>query len=606
MKTMSKLLCCVLAVLLCMSLVACTRTVVTESWVSVAESDTDSDNNQDNETPVDSEDTSDETSDTEDEDVNSDNSEDVNDPATSDDEPANSNDEPANSNDEPATSEDGDKPANTTTGKVQSGNQTTAKPQPGKTTTGKVQSGNKTTAKPQPGNTTTQVAATTKKTKGRGNSDTVYRNITIKKGSTKIEDAAKSTFKGKKYKAIIWTEIKEGFKEELAAFGKKYGCEFKMDSVNFESVVTTVSTKLASGEAYDLIRIQGSWYPRWLTQGLLAPLENAFTTADLLDSKKDGIDLNKSKYFGWNNQLYAITTYDDSPIYYMYYNKTILKGANDPMNLYKQGKWNWETMKKLASQYTGNNGLWWSDISMTGKVLPLSNGVSLLKETKKSDGGVKLEASISGNTKFINALKFMQSLCGLGNNGTGIYEKKQVLATDGGSDKFENLLTGKIVVWTSESNRFQKLYAQVKTGGTAMHNNPANLGVAPVPSGVDNDGSYAAGWLTAYAAGKGSDATAPQMVAAFTKFHSTYEFVGSSAIEKEAAKAYEKVRDSMYELYENVNYCDFGYGPTRQENMDIVLNNIETAVRTGSDITATLKKYDDQAAGYLQNSLSQQ
>ena len=380
-----------------------------------------------------------------------------------------------------------------------------------------------------------------------------------------------------------------------------------MDSVNFESVGTTVSTKLASGNAYDLIRIQGSWYPRYLTQGLLAPLEDAFTTADVnTGDATNGIDLEKSKYFGWNNRLYAITTYDDSPIYYLYYNKKMIGNQID--TLVSQGKWNWENMKKMAAKYTGPNsagGAYWSDQAMSYKVLPMSNAVSLLKETKKADGGMKLEASISGNTNFINALKFMQGLNGLG-TGTGLYAKEQVLAQDGGSDKFDNLLSGKIAVWPSESNRYQKLYASVKKEGSAFSNNTANLGVAPVPSGPNNDGTYAAGWLTAYAAGKGSDATAPQMVAAFTKFHSTYKWAGSSATEKEAAAAYEKVMASMKKYYKNTNYVDFGFGPTRQENMDIILSNIEGAVRTGGDITSTLKKYDDTAANYLRNDLSQQ
>ncbi len=385
-----------------------------------------------------------------------------------------------------------------------------------------------------------------------------------------------------------------------------------MESVNFESVNDTLSTKIASGDAYDLVRIQGSWYPRILTNGLLTPLESGFTTADIVKGdSKVGIDLEKSKYFGWNNKLYALTTHKDSPIYFLYYNKTLLKGANDPETLYKSGQWDWAKMKEIAANYTGPSsagGAWWSDQAMTGKVLPLSNKVSLLKETKTADGA-KLEASISGNNNFINALKYMQGMTGKGGSG-GLYEKKQVLATDGGSDKFENLLTGKIAVWPSESNRFQKLYQQVKTGGTKMNYDPANLGVAPVPAGVDNAGNkaYAAGWLTAYAACKGSDATAPQLVAAFTKFHSTYTAAAAAGIAKDAADAYNEVvkKFESWGLYDNINYCDFGYGPTRNENMDIVLNNIEVAVKGGADITATLKKYDDQAAGYLSTSLSAQ
>ncbi len=610
MKTLSKLLCCLLAILLCFSLVACKNDVPETSWESSTESETESDPNNE----VSFEDTSSDVSGAPELDNNPENSEDSNVPG-GDENPDNETTRKTTT----SINEKGEVVTEPTTKKTTTRKTTTSIDEDGNVvtepTTKKPTTKKPTTVKTKPGETTKKTTAgkttTTKKTKPpRKENDVVYRNFTIKAGTSKLEDTVGSSLKGKKYTAIIWTEIEEGFEEELKAFGKEYGCSFKMDSVNFESVNDQLSKAIAAGDAYDLVRIQGSWYPRILVNGLLTPLDDAFTMKDVVtDTNTRGIDLDKSRYFGWGDKLYSITTYDDSPIYFLYYNKKILKGANDPVEIFKKNKndWTWAKMKEIASTYNGEGGNpFWSDQSMSYKVLPLSNKVSLLKETPKSDGGTKLAASISNNTNFINSLMYMQGLNGLGNATTGINKKEKVLSPDGGSDKFDNLLNGKIAVWPSESNRYQKLYAAIKPSHAI--GSASNLGVAPVPWGVNNTGTktYAAGWLTAFAACKGSQRSAPELVAAFTKFHSTYKTANNE--HPEAAAAYEKVMKqfSDWGLYRNTNYCDFGYGTTRQENMDIVLNNIEKAVAGGADITSTLKKYDDQAEGYLKDSLSAQ
>ena len=526
MKKVSKLLCCLLVVLFCVSMMACSKETIVESWISVGgEAGTSG--------------------------------------AASDPEHSDAQ----------------------TSGDTEGDTSTTKK---GETT--------------KKGQTTT----TKKSGKTRNMNNTVLRNITVKQGAASNFG---TTFKGKKYKMITWHETTTASdKAEIAAFAKQYGCTISIDTPNFEQVRSTVATKLSSGDAYDIIRLQGSWYPRILIANLMEPLDGAFTTGDCTTgSSTKGIDLDKSKYFAWNNKLYGMTTYDDSPIYYLYYNKNILNGADDLWNLSKQGpnQWNWTKMKELAKKYTRGDGTqYWSDQSWCYKAMVMSNNVQLVKESKAANGGVKLEAYISGNTPFMHSLMYVQGMNGKGTSGDALYKKELVLKSDGGSDKLDNLLNGNIVVWPSESNRYQSLYDRItRKQAPGFDNKVENLGVAPLPYGPDNSAkAYAAGWLTGFGAGRGSDATAPKLVAALTIYHSEHAY---SQANSPAAKAELAVKQQMNKFYKKTNYCDFGYGDA-DKTLDNILTSIEMENAKGNNIAQTLKKYDSQAKTYLKNSLNQQ
>lgn len=522
-KNVSRILCCLLVALFCVSMMACSKTTIEESWISEYDSTAVSDNTKDPE-----------------------------------------NSDAGNSD------ASGDNKGGTTTKKHGKGGTTT----------------------------------TTKNGKTRNMNNTVLRNITVQSGgATNYGD----TFRGKNYKMITWAETTTASdKAEIEAFAKQYGCSIKIDTPNFEQVRTTVATKLSSGDAYDIIRLQGSWYPRILIANLMEPLDGAFTTGDCTSgSSNKGIDLEKSKYFGWNNKLYGITTYDDSPIYYMYYNKKLLNGANDPWALIQKNEWTWAKMKELAEQYKGEGGsAYWSDQTWCYKAMVMANNVQLVKESQGDNGGTKLEAYISSNTPFINALKYVQGMNGKGSAGDALYKNSLVLKSDGGSDKLDNLCNGNIVVWPSESNRYQSLYNRIaKKQGAGFGNDVNNLGVAPVPYGPDNSAKvYAAGWLTGFGAGRGSDATAPKLVAALTIYHSEHAY---SQADSEAAKAELKAKKQMNDYYKKTNYCDFGYGDA-DKTLDTILSAIEQECAQGKNIATTLKKYDSQAKTYLKNSLNQQ
>jgi hypothetical protein len=268
------------------------------------------------------------------------------------------------------------------------------------------------------------------------------------------------------------------------------------------------------------------------------------------------------------------------------------------MTLYKKdgNKWDWATMKAQAAKVSG--GKFYSDYSMTTKVWVMANGTRLVQE-KTVDGGKKLQATISGNQPFINSQKFVQGLLGLGSQSDSLYVPKNVLKGDGGSDKKDNLWNGEVLAWCSESGRYESIVIGVKKSA-AFEKNQKNLGVAPVPYGPDNKNfknGYPAGWLTGFGAGRGSDVTAPKLVAAMTVYHSLQKPTGIQPTSEEQAV--------FNKLYANLNYVNFGYG-TADGTMDKLLNEMETAIFKGGDITQLLKQNQDAATSYLRASLSQQ
>ncbi len=464
-----------------------------------------------------------------------------------------------------------------------------------------------TTAAKDDKKTTGKVTTTTKGGSNRPKGNIVYRNFTVNQGTTTLEVSAKDAFKGKSYRSLIWTENStEAYKKELQSFAAQYGCTISYETATFEKCRTTISTAQASGDAFDIIRMHAMWYPRILINNLCKPIEDSFTTADLTtDSNKAGIDLEKSSYFAWGNKLYAVTTYDDVPLMYLFYNKkmydTYVGRGKDPLSLYKAGQWNWKTLKEHANiASNATDGRYYSDYSITQPNLVLSNGTRLITETQTNDG-VALALSMSNNQKLINGLRFTQGLLGFG-NGVDIYAPKAVLKTSGSGIEERDFVDGNTLVWVSESTRYEMVYNKVRTSGafgSTEKERIDNLCIAPFPLGPDNQGGkFAGNWLIGFSAGRGSEATSGQLVAALCKYHSTYD--NNVTVQPKADEL-----EVMNKLYSNLYYPDYSYG-TDDGNIKNTLDTIIAEVQKGKDITQTLKKYESSANTYLKTALGSQ
>lgn len=470
------------------------------------------------------------------------------------------------------------------------------------------------------GGDTSSNSGNTKKTttstkKSNKQSNILYRNITIKKSSTKLEDAYKNTFKGKTYTCIYWNKtVDSGFKNRINSFAQSYGCTIKIDGSGFEQVRSNMAKALSAGKAYDMVRMHGSWHPRAVVANLLVPLEDAFTTADVVtDTGTAGIDLKKSKYFAWGNHLYALTTFSDVSVSALYYNKKILKGDDDLLTLYKKGQWTWAKVKELALKYSdGPHRLAVKGFMDNSNAL---NDAQLIKETDLGNGQIKLEANFAGNEALIHALQFGYALRNKDTGvKTGLYAKigKDCFWSNAEGESLSNkdaFLAGKILVYSDEVGSFSTLYrAAMGSNATGLDRNPDNLGLVPSPLGPDNkSGKYAAGWVYGWGAGRGCDTTAPKMVAAFCKYYSTYkaETGTPSATDLKVNAATQKAKEPFDKLYRNLNFYNLSFGTENGSMVDMTYTWNKN-ISAGGDITAMLKTLQPQAENHLKTSLAYQ
>ena len=169
------------------------------------------------------------------------------------------------------------------------------------------------------------------------------------------------------------------------AFEKKYGGKVTIVGEGDWDGRGTRLTNLVQGKTQvDVVAsYSGEDYPSYPSTKLIRPIEE--TMFDFTKSPYIGAD--KSNIANYKGQLYSIAYNNNNSIGIVtVYNKTMFEnaGMETPLELYKSGKWNWNTFREAArnlSQDTnadGNNDVFgFADYDING--LLCSNGVSLLR-----------------------------------------------------------------------------------------------------------------------------------------------------------------------------------------------------------------------------------
>lgn len=174
------------------------------------------------------------------------------------------------------------------------------------------------------------------------------------------------------------------------AFEKKYGGKVTVVGEGDWDGRGTRLTNLVQGKTQvDVVAsYSGEDYPSYPSTKLIRPIEE--TMFDFTKSPYIGAD--KSNIANYKGQLYSIAYNNNNSIGIVtVYNKTMFEnaGMETPLELYKSGKWNWNTFREAArnlSQDTnadGNNDVFgFADYDING--LLCSNGVSLLRYDGKN------------------------------------------------------------------------------------------------------------------------------------------------------------------------------------------------------------------------------
>ncbi|MBR7133216.1 MAG: extracellular solute-binding protein [Clostridia bacterium] len=423
----------------------------------------------------------------------------------------------------------------------------------------------------------------------------INTSASIKESDTKVEDGL--DLNGKTVTYAIGVQLTDGMKRQIIAFEKKYGCTVETEYLGFTDYVQLLGSKIAAGNHYDIIQVEGVRFPNIAIANFCEPLEDVISTADIGTAKeksKGGFDEELTNAFKWNGHLYAVVGVagEFSPqMMVMYYNKKYVKeaGAEDPRELYEKGEWDFDAFYRVGTQI--RQALKGKDVYMcdtqTLNRAGYWNGAQAVDESDRANP----KSNIT-NSAQINAFKFAQQ-CAVGANAISWFG-------DGGASKF---IEGKLAMF---SGFHFDLYQNEEIGKNVEASNAFgkkldNLGMVPCPMGPDNtDGKQMVGsWL--YGIGAGTGTSDPRIAMAFAKFSTTYKQINTTKYKwsDDDQALIDTITDGP-KIWNNGSYAD---------GTNYVYLEYAKACYTimqGDDISQAVTKYDKTIQNCIDVAIAQQ
>ncbi|MCM1298619.1 MAG: extracellular solute-binding protein [Firmicutes bacterium] len=133
------------------------------------------------------------------------------------------------------------------------------------------------------------------------------------------------------------------------SYGNQANSIFKYQSVAYADRYTQLTKAVQAGDSPDIFQFELANYPFTVWKNLFEPVDDYidFSTS-LWDHTRDAM-----KMVEWNGKNYCPVT-SVNLNYILWYRKSVVKeaGIDDPYELYKQGKWDWNTFLDLCSKFS--------------------------------------------------------------------------------------------------------------------------------------------------------------------------------------------------------------------------------------------------------------
>ncbi len=386
-----------------------------------------------------------------------------------------------------------------------------------KTTTTTTKKGDKTTkTRTTTTKSTRSTVAKSTQTVAPSGSTSNMGDIQLKEGTKRVTDGldfggATYTFA---YYGSSWDADHEAWHKD---FEKEYNVKLNVRGVDTSKYVEGLASAMAAKTPYDIVFLYSFDYPEQITANLMAPLDDYLTTADLWDkTKKEGFSESLMQAHSLNGKIYSVAgNYLQTPTV-IWYNKKMFKdagysGKNDPLELYKAGKWDWDTLYEMLSViqnpskglYGINTFGYWGDHQVIN-----SFDTDIAKRT--SDGRIVQNLD---DPQLYKALETLQKFCcGAQSvaNPNDAYESGQTQFLNGTTASYVN--TGG--AWGSNKQLMdKKVYSAFGTKDTQL----SNLGAVPLPT--ENSAGVHSIWnWMGYGAGNGTTEEGIKCALAFA-FH---------------------------------------------------------------------------------------
>lgn len=325
-----------------------------------------------------------------------------------------------------------------------------------------------------------------------------------------------------------------------------------------------IVASIAAGDPVDVFDITVPYFLTFYQNNYIEPLN------DYIDlNNKNYSQVAMDKFVKFNDKYYV--AYGNGSPYVMFYNKDILSAngfdADEPMKLYKEGKWNWESFKKIASECNDPKGKGIVGFeNMFNDMFLCSNNTTVVKvgSDNKYELNIK-DPAVKETLEMIQDIFFKNKIAGEGYvNGQG------------------NFISGKAALHGAYSYD-EGTFAKAKKEGTLKF----EYGVAPFPAGPSNTVNANPVWLEGFAISIGSKApyTAGKLIDTF-----------ADTVVEESQKI--ELLPGSRELYDSLSK-----NPVQVSYTDGILANgfgsfyLYYAVQNGEDIN---KKIDEFTTTYQQ------
>lgn len=153
---------------------------------------------------------------------------------------------------------------------------------------------------------------------------------------------------------------------ELALFEDNYGAKIEYVPTTDGTCFDDLATAILGGTSPDIFIYEWRAFPYDIVKGQYQPIDSLIDWTDpMWASVKDQADM-----FVWKGEHYIAPlgyAFNDTQI--LMYNKTTIEdsGFDDPLELYRQNKWDWTAFTEMMKEYKGNDdsrfGIagWWAN-----------------------------------------------------------------------------------------------------------------------------------------------------------------------------------------------------------------------------------------------------
>jgi multiple sugar transport system substrate-binding protein len=422
-----------------------------------------------------------------------------------------------------------------------------------------------------------------------GDAASLKNDISISEGTDGMEKDL--NFDKKEFKLAMPYTPGPDLQRKIDGFNKKFNANLKMSLINWSNFTTDLATATTSGSPYDVVFYHGNFYPMTIVANVLEPLQTAFTSADMFNSTKPdagGFNDALTKFFTWNNSIYAVASNRTVFAEVLYYNKILFRdaGLDDPMTLYKNNKWTWDKLVEMGTEVTdpGNDTFFFGGMGNASVWMTLNcvSGITM------SDNQYKQNLD---DSKLISVMNNYKALF------TGA---NAICSAELGRDE-DRFNSGKQYMICLVTDAYSILADKAKNSN-AFGKSVDNLGVVPVPFlSTNTDKAYPAHAPQGWAAGKGTKDI--RVAVAFAKYESTW--VDPSANTNAMPNEMKKIIDGLFNNKMYVGFAGFMDNDGNDYNQ-IMNRNIGNKISEGGDVASILSQNKQPMQKLIVDSMAKQ